>query len=51
MKKHLWDNPIDSNGSNSRNGLDYYTLDGRRLNSKPTSKGIYIYRGNKVFIQ
>ena len=46
-----WDNPIDSNGSNSRNGLDYYTLDGRRLNSKPTSKGVYIYRGNKVFIQ
>ena len=28
----------------------YYTLDGRRLNGKPTQKGIYIINGRKVLI-
>lgn len=27
----------------------WFTLDGRRLNSEPSSKGIYIYNGKKVF--
>ena len=26
----------------------WYTLDGRRLNGKPTQKGVYIYKGKKV---
>ncbi len=29
----------------------WYSLDGRRLGSKPTSKGIYINNGNKVVIK
>ena len=30
---------------------DWYTLDGRRLNGKPSMKGIYLYHGRKVIIQ
>ncbi len=30
---------------------DYYTLDGRKLNAKPTQKGLYIVNGRKVVIQ
>jgi hypothetical protein len=26
----------------------WYTLDGRKLDSKPTQKGVYIYKGKKV---
>ena len=29
----------------------YYTLDGRKLNSKPTQRGIYIFNGKKVVIK
>ena len=29
-------------------GVSLYTLDGRRLNGKPTAKGIYIHNGRKV---
>lgn len=29
----------------------YYTLDGRKLNSKPTQKGLYINNGRKVVIK
>ena len=29
----------------------WYTLDGRKLDSKPTTKGVYIYKGNKVVIK
>lgn len=29
----------------------WYTLDGRRLNGKPTKKGMYIYNGKKIFIK
>ena len=28
----------------------WYTIDGRRLNGKPTSKGIYINNGRKIVI-
>lgn len=28
----------------------WYTIDGRRLNGKPTSKGIYIINGRKIVI-
>ena len=30
---------------------DWYSLDGSRLNGKPTTKGIYIHNGNKVVIK
>ena len=29
----------------------WYTLDGRRLNGKPTTKGLYIYNGNKMVVK
>lgn len=29
----------------------WYTLEGRRLNSKPTTKGLYIYNGNKMVVK
>ena len=29
----------------------WYSLDGRRLDSKPTLKGIYIHQGNKIIIK
>ena len=28
----------------------YYTLDGRKLTDKPTTRGIYIYNGKKIII-
>ena len=33
------------------NSLDYYTLDGVKLDGKPTRKGIYIVNGRKVVIK
>jgi len=30
---------------------DWYSLDGRRLNSKPLAKGVYIHNGNKVIVK
>ena len=30
---------------------EWYTLDGRKLNSKPTTKGLYIVNGKKVMIK
>ena len=30
---------------------DWYTLDGKKLSSKPTAKGIYIYNGKKTVIR
>jgi hypothetical protein len=33
------------------NNSRWYTLDGRRLNGKPTKKGIYINNGRKVVIR
>ena len=32
------------------NSLDYYTLDGVRLNGQPTRKGLYIHNGKKVVV-
>lgn len=29
----------------------WHTLDGGKLNSKPTEKGIYIYNGRKVYVK
>ena len=32
-------------------GTDWFTLDGRKLNGKPTTKGIYVVNGRKVVIK
>ena len=29
----------------------WYSIDGRKLNSQPTKKGIYLYHGNKIIIK
>ena len=36
-----------------REGLDgvWYTLDGRKLNGKPTQKGLYIVNGRKTIVK
>ena len=31
-------------------GSEYYTLDGRKLSGKPTTKGLYIHNGKKVVL-
>jgi arabinogalactan endo-1,4-beta-galactosidase len=28
----------------------WYTIDGRRLNAKPTTRGLYIHDGKKIII-
>ena len=38
---------VDGNGA----AADYYTLDGRRLGSKPAGKGLYIRNGKKVIVK
>lgn len=30
---------------------DWYTLDGRQLSGKPTTKGLYIYHGRVVVVK
>ena len=41
-----------SNPSNSSNSSDpYFTLDGRRLGSKPAAPGLYIFEGRRVLIK
>ena len=41
------------NGNLPREGLDgvWYTLDGRKLNGKPTQKGLYIVNGRKTIVK
>lgn len=40
-----------SSNVNSSDADTWYTLDGRRLHSKPTQKGLYILNGEKMMIQ
>ena len=40
---------ITSNKSNSNSNTEWYTLDGRKLDGKPTQKGIYVC-GNEKFV-
>ena len=35
----------------SRTGIGWYTIDGRRLNGKPRAKGLYIVDGKKVMVK
>jgi len=41
---------VDTGISNSLQPT-WYTIDGRMLNGKPTSKGVYIYNGRKIVIK
>ena len=40
--------PLQKEGSQAD---AWYTLDGRKLNGKPTTKGLYIHNGKKVIIK
>jgi len=40
---------LTTNSTNSDN--EWYSLDGRKLDGKPTQRGIYINNGNKVVIK
>lgn len=42
---------IKVNEKDNKNDNLYYTVDGRRLNSQPSTKGIYITNGRKVVIK
>ena len=42
--------PLQKEGSQA-NATGWYTLDGRKLNGKPTTKGLYIHNGKKVIIK
>lgn len=39
-------NMISANESNA-----YYSLDGRKLDGKPTQKGVYVHNGKKVVLK
>ena len=44
----------EDEGASPRGGLvgvSWYTLDGRKLNGKPTAKGLYIYNGKKIIVK
>ena len=43
--------PIHADEAMPYDGTEYYTLDGRRLTSFPSQKGIYIYKGKKVIVK
>ena len=47
----LQDNTLGNGSYNARFSNAWYTLDGRRLNGKPTPKGLYIYNGKKVVVK
>ena len=42
---------VESSSVDEKGSDCYYMLDGRRLNGRPTEKGIYILRGKKIVIQ
>jgi hypothetical protein len=41
----------DTNNTNFKNDNTWYSIDGRRLNGKPTVKGVYINNGKKIVIK
>ena len=49
--KHWEKYKIISNEELGIRNYDYYTLDGRKLNGKPTQKGLYIVNGRKFVIK
>ena len=45
------DEIVNSESSDSTSLDAWYTLDGRKLNTKPTAKGVYIRNGRKIVIK
>ena len=50
------DNPtgitnVNGNGNDNGNDNGWYTLEGQRLNCKPTQQGIYLHNGKKVSVR
>ena len=41
----------NTNLTNRTNSDEWFTLDGRKLEKRPTKKGLYIYKGRKVVIK
>ena len=37
--------------TDSQQDANWYTIDGRRINGKPTTNGLYINKGQKLFIK
>ena len=46
----LGDEPTDIKNVNSEQVDSWWTLDGRKLDTKPTTKGLYIHNGRKTII-
>ena len=44
-------NGLTPNPSPTGEGGDYFTLDGKKLDKKPTQKGVYILNGKKVVVK
>ena len=42
---------ISESSDHSKNSDSYFTLDGRRLTTQPTTAGLYIINGKKVLIK
>ena len=43
--------PLNDNGQMINDKLTWYSLDGKKLNGRPTEKGIYIHNGNKMIVK
>ena len=42
---------LSTDSKDFKDGCAWYTLDGKRLNGVPTTKGLYINNGKKVVIK
>jgi len=42
---------VESQMADWRTNDGWYTLDGRKLNARPTQKGIYINKGKKILVK
>lgn len=42
---------LSTDSKDSKDNGAWYTLDGRRLSSKPTKSGLYVNNGRKVFVK
>ena len=49
--KDAVDTGINTVNAASRMAEKYYDLNGRRFNSKPSAKGVYINNGNKIVMK
>ena len=51
MKSEEFLSPEGESVARNATAAGWYTLDGRKLNGKPTKKGLYIHNGKKVVIK